>query len=337
MAYNPPPENTHASLVEAMNKMDGVEFDLRLTADNQIVIHHDHEVSIPGDLLEGRSKNVEDWELSELEDIGFCSFEKLMADKEWLIPWQEHSKVACLEIKRSLPSISKDSTNRMAKIMKIATEMIDEAGIPHQSAVFYAFHRPMAKVAKISESNRPWSRLLPVVPRTGSHMGKRLRALPEFVLYSFNRLLNKQKKAGSPMMPCAVDYFEGVKKYSHLGRSVSLSGNGLKRLKKFKGDYPVYVWPGHPYLERKLIEANLSLLTDFADPQMILPCGSKRWLRPATMPLTNTQWNELQNGFIPDDVSPWHEISDEILGWSASRIIGHRGCGKTTRPVLHST
>ncbi|MFL2967520.1 MAG: hypothetical protein ACJZ6A_00030 [Candidatus Poseidoniaceae archaeon] len=34
--------------------------------------------------------------------------------------------------------------------MELATEMVDEAGIHDQAAVFYAFHRPMAKVAKLS-------------------------------------------------------------------------------------------------------------------------------------------------------------------------------------------
>ena len=157
-----PAENTHASLVQAMQNMDGVEFDLRLTADDQIVVHHDHIVSIPEDLFEGRSRIVEEWTLDELEKVGFCSFEKLMADKNWLIPWQEHSKVACLEIKRCLPEIDKDPTNRMARIMELASEMVDEAGIHEEAAVFYAFHKPMNKVAKLSGSNRPWSRLLPV-------------------------------------------------------------------------------------------------------------------------------------------------------------------------------
>ena len=142
--------------------------DLRLTADDQIVVHHDHIVSIPEELFEDRSRIVEEWTLDELEKVGFCSFEKLMADKDWLIPWQEHSKVACLEIKRCLPEIDKDPTNRMARIMELASEMVDEAGIHEEAAVFYAFHKPMNKVAKLSGSNRPWSRLLPVAPRTGS-------------------------------------------------------------------------------------------------------------------------------------------------------------------------
>jgi len=336
MEYTQPPENTHDSLVYAMNNMDGVEFDLRLTADEQLVIHHDDTVSIPKDRLEGRPKFVEQWDLDDLVDLGFCSFEKLMSDKSWLIPWQEHSKVACLEIKRSHPKIDKNPTERMAKVMKLATEMVDEADIHEQAAVFYAFHRPMNQVAKISGSSRPWSRLLPVVPRTGSKRTKRFRAIPEFVNYSFNRLLNAQKNAGSPMMPCAVDYFEGLKKYIHFGLPVGLKGRQLDRLKKIKGDYPIYVWPGHLHLERDLLDAGLSVLTDSADHKQKLPCGSSRWLRPATMPLTDDQWLDLKNGLIPDDVAPWHEISDEQLGWNTSRLIGHRGCGKTSRPVIQS-
>lgn len=336
MVYQQPPENTHESLVKAMQSMDGVEFDLRLTADDQLVVHHDHSVSIPKEHLEGRSKIVEEWDLSDLEEVGFCSFEKLMADKDWLIPWQEHSKVACLEIKRCLPIIEKEPTKRMARIMKLAGEMVDEAGIHNEAAVFYAFHKPMEKVAKLSGSNRPWSRLLPVVPRTGSHNGKRIRALPQFVTHSFNRLMNKQKSSGAPMMPCAVDYFEGVKRYLHLGMPVGLKGSQLNRLKKILGDYPVYVWPGHPYLERDLLSAGLSILTDYPDPSMTLPCGSKRWMRPATMPLTDDQWKGLAEGIIPEDVAPWHDISDEQLGWKAVRMIGHRGCGKTARPVIQS-
>ena len=336
MVYQQPPENTHESLVKAMQSMDGVEFDLRLTADDQLVVHHDHSVSIPKEQLEGRSKIVEEWDLSDLEEVGFCSFEKLMADKDWLIPWQEHSKVACLEIKRCLPIIEKEPTKRMARIMQLAGEMVDEAEIHNEAAVFYAFHKPMEKVAKLSGSNRPWSRLLPVVPRTGSHNGKRIRALPQFVTHSFNRLMNKQKSSGAPMMPCAVDYFEGVKRYLHLGMPVGLKGRQLNRLKKILGDYPVYVWPGHPYLERDLLSAGLSILTDYPDPSMTLPCGSKRWMRPATMPLTDDQWKGLAEGIIPEDVAPWHEISDEQLGWKAVRMIGHRGCGKTARPVIQS-
>ena len=336
MGWCQPPENTHESLVEAMNRFDGVEFDFRLTADNQLIIHHDHTVSIPSEKLEGRSKYVEDWTLDELTEIGFCSFENLLADKKFSTPWREHSKAACLEIKRSHPAVTKNTHGRMVEIMKKVTQMIDEAEIPETNAVFYAFYRPMGKVAADSKSTRPWSTLLPVVPRTGSHNSKRLRAFPEFFTHSFGRLLRKQKAAGSPMMPCAVDYFEGFKRFLHLGLPVGLKGKGKHRLQRIKGNYPVYVWPGHPYLERALIEAGCSVLTDFGEPNATLPCGSLRWERPATMPLSDEQWQGLAKGIMPEDVTPWHELSESQsnLSWESIRLIGHRGMGKTPRPIF---
>ena len=336
MAWEQPPENTHASLVEAMNRFDGVEFDLRLTADNQLIVHHDHRISIPIEKLEGRNKYVENWNLDDLTEIGFCSFSKLMEDKKFSIPWREHSKVACLEIKRSHPKIAKNPDKKMAEVMKQVSSIIDDAGIPETNAVFYSFHRRMAKVAKDSGSKRPWSTLLPIVPRVGSHNGKRLRAFPEFFMHSFSRLLRKHKASGSPMMPCAIDYFEGVQRFMHLGLPVGLKGAAKRRLQRIKGDYPVFVWPGHPHLERSLIEAGCSLLTDFGQPEATLPCGSLRWERPATMPLSDEQWKGLAKGIMPEDVTPWHELSENQpnLSWQAIRIIGHRGMGKTPRPIF---
>ena len=335
MAWVQPPENTHSSLVEAINRLDGAEFDLRLTSDDRLIIHHDNQVSVPEDLLEGRSPWVEHWTHDELVGLGFASFEKMMSDKEWLIPWQEHSKAVCLEIKRPHPKVAKNPHNNMSRVMQLASEMIDEAGIPETSAVFYAFHRGMDKVASDSGSTRPWSRLLPLVPRLGSHHGMRLRAFPEFVLNSFARLMKKQQKAGSPMMPCAIDYFSTWSRFAHIGLPVGLHGAAKKRLMRIKGDYPVYVWPGPLHFERALIEAGCSVLTDNAKPGLVLPDGALRWNRPATMPLTDEQWQGLAKGELPEDVTPWHEISDETLPWNAARLIGHRGLGKTPRPVLN--
>ena len=83
-------------------------------------------------------------------------------------------------------------------------------------------------------------------------------------------------------MPCAVDYFEGFKKYLHFGMPVGLEGSGLKRLRKAKGDFPVYVWPGHPYLERNLLDAGLSMLTDYAC--LLYTSPSPRDLSTSRMP-----------------------------------------------------
>ena len=54
------------------------------------------------------------------------------------------------------------------------------------------------------------------------------------------------------------------------------------------------------------------------------------------MPLREEQWIGLKEGILPEDVAPWHELIDGTLGWNAVRMIGHRGCGKTPRPVIQS-
>ena len=61
--YIQSPENTLASLVHGMLLFDGIEFDIRLTSDNQVVIHHDRTVSVDPSRLSGRSPFVEDWTL----------------------------------------------------------------------------------------------------------------------------------------------------------------------------------------------------------------------------------------------------------------------------------
>ena len=78
--YHQAPENTLESLVHAMELFDAIEFDIRLTKDNHIVIHHDRTVSIAPSLRKGRSPFVEDWNLDELLQLGFCSFEMLLED-----------------------------------------------------------------------------------------------------------------------------------------------------------------------------------------------------------------------------------------------------------------
>ena len=44
--WQQPPENTLPSLEHGITNSDGVELDLRLTADGELIIHHDAKVSI---------------------------------------------------------------------------------------------------------------------------------------------------------------------------------------------------------------------------------------------------------------------------------------------------
>ena len=67
------PENTLESLIHGMSLFDAIEFDIRLTVDEQVIIHHDREVSVSPSKRENRSQFVEDWTLDELTELGFCS------------------------------------------------------------------------------------------------------------------------------------------------------------------------------------------------------------------------------------------------------------------------
>ena len=55
-----------------MSLFDAIEFDIRLTVDEQVVIHHDREVSVSPS-KENHLQFVEDWTLDELTELGFCS------------------------------------------------------------------------------------------------------------------------------------------------------------------------------------------------------------------------------------------------------------------------
>ena len=69
--WKPAPENTLESLRHAFSMFDGVEFDIRLTADGQLIVHHDRTVSVPEEHLKGHPKWMEEWDLDDLTGLGF--------------------------------------------------------------------------------------------------------------------------------------------------------------------------------------------------------------------------------------------------------------------------
>ena len=98
--YVQPPENTLDSLVHGMEMFDAIEFDIRLTKDNHVVIHHDRSVSIDPSKRKGSAAFVELWELDDLLELGFCSLEMLLENKSIQKSVQEQGKVLIVESKR---------------------------------------------------------------------------------------------------------------------------------------------------------------------------------------------------------------------------------------------
>ena len=91
--WQQPPENSLLSLAHGISNSDGIELDLRFTADNELIIHHDAKVSVNKQLLDNRNPYVESWELDELHDFGFCSFRQMLEHKDIMKNWHEEGKM----------------------------------------------------------------------------------------------------------------------------------------------------------------------------------------------------------------------------------------------------
>jgi len=377
------PENTLLSLQHGIKMFDGIEFDIRITADRQLAIHHDRNVSLPKERLEGRPAWAEQWTLDELTEVGFLGFEELLEDPTIRKHWAEQGKMGCIEIKRPHPKSPSGGgyfgrhhhIQHVADAMTMAEDLLDQHEVPRENTVFYSFHKHMPQSAKISATKRPWAALIPYIPPYGNRTFQRIKAFPTYLTTSFGRLVKTHLRQGSSMLPCAIEYFDGLTRSVPLGRHVSLKGKGLKRLTQVRSGMPTYVWPTRPLLEHDLIRAGLTALTDKADPNLLwLPSGHLRWRQPGTRPLDESQWSILKQATYENhreihsellETTPsweqcdsarrslligewkkkwsWSESIDEVMArsegttppWSAPRIIGHRGSGKTSRPVLN--
>ena len=379
------PENTLESLRHAIQQFDGIEFDIRITADNQLVIHHDRDVSLPPSRLEGKPTWAEEWTLEELKDAGFLGFEEMLDDPIISEHWATRGKMGCIEIKRPHPTASSGGGYRgkkhhiahVARAMQMAEVILDERDIPLKNTVFYAFHKHMPASAAQAAGRRPWAALIPYIPPFGNRTTQRIQALPQYISMPFKRLVRRHQKEGSSMLPCAIEYFQSPTSWLPIGRKVSLEGKGLQRLTASRHGMPTYVWPTRPGIEHALLRAGLTALTDYADPALTwLPSNQARWHQPATQPLDEEQWRALEKCEQENHISvvkefkhltptwseadssrrreliegwrkrwKWTESTEHLLEtysdatppWPAPRMIGHRGSGKTSRPVLGQT
>ena len=381
--WKPAPENTLESLRHAFSMFDGVEFDIRLTADGQLIVHHDRTVSVPEEHLKGHPKWMEEWALDDLTGLGFLSFDAFLDDPDVLKAWRDGGSMGCIEIKRPHPNSAvgggflgrRYHNEHIAKVMRLADEALNERSIPRDNTVFYAFHRGMPASARLSATDRPWAALIPYIPPYGNRTSQRLQVLPNFLTTSFTRLVKQHRAQGSAMLPCAIEYFQSSTKHLPVGRHVGLEGNALKRLTNARKGMPTYVWPTKPHIEHRVLRAGMSALTDHADPALTwLPSGHARWCKPGLQPLLEEEWSRLEHATEANHLTVVQELESTVPLWSdcddarrrtlvnewterwkwrssleetleqfsgetppacAPRMIGHRGSGKTSRPVLH--
>ena len=368
MRWEQPPENSLAALVHGMQVSDGVELDLRLSADGELVAFHDTRTA------DGRYPECED--SSSLPDY-VCTLDDILSEPDFTKPWLEGSRFACIELKTPHPSSGKTGwvmsgearTKHMCKMIELVDEALEPLDIGSSSTVVYSFEPKLLKAAGRTDSNLRFARLVPYLRPWGSSFVKRVFASPYFIGLSLPMLMRLQRNVGAPMMPAALDYLDGTKRHLTIGTTVGLEGRQLTNLTRKRKGFPVYVWPAKLRVERAILDAGLTAISDDLSPEVTtLPTGGARWLRPATQPLNQEQQNRLDKtttehhssviGELQQEVSPWQELSDSekrrfletwrkrwlwerdidtlmsesresSMPWEVSRIIGHRGAGRT--------
>ena len=376
------PENTLESLRHAIQHNDGIEFDVRLTKDNELIIHHDVKVSVPQEKRPHSFSWTENHTLDELTSLGFISFRSILEDKQIHSEWVERGKMGCIEFKRPHPRAlygggffgKKKHRTHVSAMMEKAESILKEFEVPSENTVFYSFHTGMKSSIQSSNIQRPWAELVPYVQPFGNYYTKRIRAGTQFFLTSISRLIESHRRSGASMSPCAIEYFMPPHSLIPLGYSGGLYGAKAARLSAQQRGFPIYVWPTSLEIEHDLLSAGLTGLTDCSDPNTTwLPSGHARWTQPGTFPLDASQQEKLNQATeenhreilreLKNDTSPWGEcdherrrelvrmwrkrwqwershdsILEQSLGasppWESIRLIGHRGSGKTSRPVL---
>jgi glycerophosphoryl diester phosphodiesterase len=363
-----PRENTVEALVYGMQECDGVELDLRLTEDERLVLHHDSKTEfgeypecLTLDELPEYVEPIEDL-LKNKDFIRRWSEEGAFTCIELKPPHPSSGKAGGW-----LNGSGKEQ--HMIKMIQNLQELLEPIERSDSSTVIYSFDPKIISASKKVKSNLKFSRLRPNIRPWGNWTTQRIFAAPSFFANSLPKLMDMQRKEKSPMLPCSLQYLRGFESNLNIGWTVGLEGKKLERLTKYRRGYPVYVWPSTSNAERLLLDAGLTGLTDDLAPDSVtLNTGHARWTKPATQPLTDEIRKELDDtpkeyhaskiSELKKNISPWHELSENerktfvenwsrrwlweremnillketsesSLPWETSRIIGHRGTGKS--------
>ncbi|MDP6324146.1 MAG: glycerophosphodiester phosphodiesterase family protein [Candidatus Thalassarchaeaceae archaeon] len=323
-----PIENSIDGLRHGMTHLDGVEFDMRLTMDGELVLFHDNHLSKEQVEKIGGSKWTEDHSTSELAELGIETFEQLLADDVFTHSWREHGKVACVELKMPHPnskiagSVNPKKREKHARTMaKLADSMLNEVGLQQSNVVFISFKRRFRHACARANVRWPVAQLQPAIPEVGGKRMKRILTMPSFMWLSLAFHLKHQKLVGAPILPCALEYVHGATRHITLGRTFGLTGYTGRRLNRLRKGYQAYVWPTPIAVENSLHQIGLTGMTDDTSPETVThPGGGARWTRWACQPLDPEREALFQNADPSDhsaliedaarEVTPWYELTD---------------------------
>ncbi|MDP6212359.1 MAG: glycerophosphodiester phosphodiesterase family protein [Candidatus Thalassarchaeaceae archaeon] len=364
--WKQPGENSIEALQHGVTFGDGVEFDLRIDGDGELVIFHDEFATGESPILE---RCVENLPTDYLRSTGVPTLNDLLANREFTDSWQSGGKTVDIEFKLPHPSTKIDTMEYLSSIMGKLEESLEPLDLPDRSVVVSCFSPKIGEAAKTSGFSMPVIRLMPHIRAWGRFWRmKRVVAVPHFARTTVKGITRDLRKEGMESIGMALDYLVGWPRFIHPGIPVGLRGRGLKRFFEYRQGMGAFIWPAPLKHEDALINAGASLVSDDMDPTVLVkPDGTPRWPRPASQPLDEEwskmidgadplergdimheafsslpKWGEIggerKRGIIeeqakrmlwPGSTEKWVRLAEEGLPWGSPRIIGHRGAGST--------
>ena len=348
-----PVQNTVAALRFGMTEMDGIELDLRMSEDGELFLHHDARLERSAAEMDdaGAAPFVEENHGDTMRSLGFESFEEALEDRTIRDSLEEGGRTIIIELKRlhwrAKPNGERASRRareeHMGRMLRAVDYALEGVDAPDRSTVIISFHQAIRKISAREGTQIEAIPINPNVPPGGTDLTRRVRAVPSFVRRSVAGLARHYSRSGAPLVPLALDHVTGLTRHLHLGRSVSLHGAGMERLRAAVDVCQMAIWPSPLSLEPALDEIGVWRITDDADPTVTRrPDGIPRWLRPASQPLDD-EWRrrfkaarDASETEVHDllsearcEIAPHHESGNRSLPWQAPRAIGHRGAGQT--------
>jgi glycerophosphoryl diester phosphodiesterase len=366
-----PRQNSIEAIAHAMTVADGAEYDIRMSIDGELVLHHNARIerSEKNDLYDGLHPFVEQNHSDDLRNAGFDLFSDMIEDPRIRSAWFERDAFSCIEIKRPHPKSkiaggyfpSKERINWIIRMMQRVEEIMENEPAPERTAVFYCFDPATMQASQKANVEIPAAPINPFIPPWGPGPVRRTMALPSFARFTVPRMVDRWRKIGSPVLPLAGAHLRSWSKYLHLGRPVSLKPRSVERLNRQRNGFPIHVWPAPINLERHILDAGMTVVSDEMDPSILQTSrGETRWMKPGTKPVNPGLWARMANPSenskallseaeeLPTwcdlDLSERREHVSRLAAtlhcdsipleegappWEMPRFIGHRGAGKS--------
>ena len=365
-SWEQPKENSIAAMQHGMEFSDGVEFDLRIDGDGELVIYHDEFVPGQGPI---RDRCIERLPTSNLRDYGISTFREILNNRTFTDLWQGGGKTVDIEFKVPHPVNKLDTDEYLSSMMDLLEQGLGSFDLPIRSTLVCSFSPRIGPVANSNGFGIPVTRLMPRIRAWGRYWKvKRMVAMPHFARTSVRSIARTVRRDGMESMGMALEYLTGWTRWINPGPPVGLHGRGLERLNEIRRGMGLFVWPCPLKHEDALLGAGVSIVSDHMDPDVVeRPNGSPRWPRPASQPLDDEwrtrlqgvsteelsdlmkeaskslpNWSELDSGRRasivkeqghrlqwPGSEEKWTNDGDGGIPWGSPRIIGHRGAGKT--------